>query len=268
MDCGPLRSLTQMAQEAHDADPAAAAAFGSKQHQKKNRLATAEAAALAASSPSTSAAPAAVSPPPIVYLSFLGSRYVRPYCHSFSFSVKKRWWGFPLRAMLEAEYKNPLSKEGFYARLIDSGRVSVLKAGAKAASSESGPRALASRLMLLNDRVTLQLHRHEPPVPDTEIIFVHQPQAWGTRNETEGAAANTDAAIVPAVAASSSPPSLQQVSLASETLVVCKPSGLPVHASGRYQWNTVVGILKQRYGIEAWRKERKQHASRTGEMAS
>ena len=193
---------------------------------------------------------------------------MRPYSHSFSFSVKKRWWGFPLRAMLEAEYKNPLSAEGFYARLIDSGRVSVLRAGAKAASSESGPRALASRLVLPNDRVTLQLHRHEPPVPDTQLIFVHQPQAQRTHNDAEEVPAHSDATLVPAAAvSSSSSPSLQPVSLASETLVVCKPAGVPVHASGRYQWNTVVGILKQRYGIEAWRKRRKQHASEAGWLA-
>ena len=93
-----------MAQEANDADPTAGAAFESKQQQKKNRLATAAAASLAAASPPATAAALAASPQ-IIYLSFLGSRYVRPYSHAFSFSAKKRWWGSPLRAMLERNTK-------------------------------------------------------------------------------------------------------------------------------------------------------------------
>jgi hypothetical protein len=248
-----------------------------------------------------------------------GMRYLRPYLSPLDFFVKKRWWGCTLRACLEAEYKNPAPN--FYERLfehddelmsncsnssgggggeVERRRVTVTESGQKHPLPLSG-RALAARLLNNNDRVVVQLHRHEPPVPDLPIEILHRGGVAATASATmmteddsgrrlqpnnsaadaaAAAIASASAGVAASLAASTAaheasslssavvaasgaftaactahtPPVSGLVWSSEETLVVNKPAGIPVHASGRYQWNTVVGRLRSEHGIEAFRQ--------------
>lgn len=200
---------------------------------------TSKPTAAASSSASDSALPTHSAP--CYILSSSGVRYVRPYDNEFVFFVKKRWWDHGLLDMLQVEYKNPIAH--FYASLLEHNRIILLPSGA---SKPMPTAALQTHILKPNDRITLKLHRHEPPVPDNgkPIEIIH----YAPISASSAASSSSMAATIPSSANEFSS------SLACETLVVNKPAGMPVHASGRYLHNTVVGRLKVELGIEAFRK--------------
>ncbi len=127
------------------------------------------------------------------------------------------------------------------------GRVSVQPSGARHARITS-PAALHTHVMRPNDTVIINLHRHEPPVVDARIDFLHykpvnspSPAAGVTSSSPAASAASTDVDVSSAS------------TLLPHTIVVHKPAGIPVHASGRYVHNTIVGILQSDHGITAYR---------------
>ncbi len=186
--------------------------------------------------------------PPCVSLD--GMRYVLPYSSPLIFNVKKRWWGAPLLRMLQTEYKNPLADH--YPNLLAAGRIDVTQSGQQQPLALTGV-ALGERLLKPNDRVCVRLHRHEPPVPDVPIEIIHR-GSWRPDGDSPAAADGTAASASVAPASSAAAAAIPESAIASETLVVNKPAGMPVHASGRYQWNTVVGRLWSEHGIEAFRQ--------------
>ncbi|RKP12199.1 pseudouridine synthase, partial [Piptocephalis cylindrospora] len=74
-----------------------------------------------------------------------------------------------------------------------------------------GKETLEGYIVQNGDVITHDIHRHEPPVTDQEIGIVH-------RDEEKG------------------------------ILAIDKPSSIPVHPSGRYQFNTVIHILQDGLG--------------------
>ena len=122
---------------------------------------------------------------------------------------------------------------------MSHGRISVSASGKKQPLPAS---SLPSHILQPNDRVCIRMHRHEPPVPDAPIEILHYKPAGD---------ASAAAAVSALAGASSAPVSAHS----SETIVVNKPAGIPVHASGRYMCNTVVGRLKSEHGIEAFREK-------------
>jgi tRNA pseudouridine synthase 9 len=151
-------------------------------------------------------------------------------CAALSFS----WWGALLLDMLRVEYKNPLPT--YYDQLLAGGRIRVTPHRSNAKPVVE-PSALAKHELRMNDRVCITMHRHEPAVSAQRIEILHHITA-----DSPAAAAS-----------SSSSPAVASCSQSHETIVVNKPAGIPVHASGRYLSNTIVGILKNEHGIDAFR---------------
>ncbi len=121
-----------------------------------------------------------------------GYRFVLPYADEWAKNVKARWVGRRLDDVLAAEL--PFIEAPSLAKAFDIGRIRVDDAPADRA-----------HVLALNQRVTMQFHRHEPEVCDHDVAVLHEDDTL---------------------------------------LAVNKPPSVPVHPSGRYKRNTVIGILE------------------------
>jgi 23S rRNA-/tRNA-specific pseudouridylate synthase len=148
-----------------------------------------------------------------------------------------RWYGASLLEMLRIEYKNPLLD--YYDRLIAAGCVQVQPARSSS-KRITDPAIVLQHVVQPNDLVCLTMHRHEPPVAATQIEILHHGRASGEPAPADENAASMEVDV--------------EASSSAETIVVNKPGGIPVHASGRYFSNTIVGILKSEHDIDAIRQ--------------
>ena len=128
-----------------------------------------------------------------------GLRYVPPYTYTYNTYCKDRWIGRGLLEVFSTEFRD--REVSYYQNAILKGTVRVNN---EIADSEC--------LLKNGDIINHNIHRHEPPVPDTEIKIV-------MRDDEEG------------------------------VLVINKPAGIPVHPSGRYRHNTIIHILRYEMGI-------------------
>lgn len=69
----------------------------------------------------------------------------------------------------------------------------------------ASPRSGLDTVLLNGDMISHTMHRHEPPVTGEPIGIVHEDDA---------------------------------------IMVICKPAGVPVHPTGRYNYNSVTEILR------------------------
>ena len=166
-------------------------------------------------------------PAPSDYVFRDGLRFTVPYMFDYFAHVKTRWQGTGLVDLFCREFKGR-SRE-YYEAAVAAGRLrveetSMSKRSGKrkaeeeaAAPDESEAEALARRARLaccapLRDgqRVRHLVHRHEPPVLDVPLPIL----------------ATTE-----------------------DTLVLCKPASMPVHPTGQYRKNSVLGIFASQHGL-------------------
>jgi 23S rRNA-/tRNA-specific pseudouridylate synthase len=147
-----------------------------------------------------------------------GLRYCKPYFFDYFAHVKNRWAGLTLLELFCKEFDGRTRE--YYTAAIAAGRLRVeetsmslgsakRKGGAGAArpaASAGGPAQLAPPEAPLRDgqRIRHLVHRHEPPVLDLPVTVLAQ---------------------------------------TATALVVNKPASLPVHPTGQYRRNTILGLL-------------------------
>ncbi|CAH8474115.1 unnamed protein product [Schistosoma turkestanicum] len=128
-------------------------------------------------------------------------RKVFPYHFVFKAYAKDRWLGRKLRDVLQSEFNN--SSDELIARRCESGEILVNDA-------KVDPDYVLTDSDLLSQRV----HRHECPVLNLPIEFVHD---------------------------------------SDDLLVVNKPPSIPVHPCGQYTLNSITHILAKDYGLRPLR---------------
>ena len=160
------------------------------------------------------------------YVILDGLRYARPYMFDYFAHVKTRWCGMSLINLFLREFKG--RSRDYYERAVTAGRLRVEETsmsarGAKrkaqsppggccgdAAGAESARcAALWDAPLRDGQRVRHLVHRHEPPVLAAPLAVL----------------AVTEAAVV-----------------------LCKPASMPVHPTGQYRKNSVLGLFASQHG--------------------
>ncbi|KAI7871871.1 pseudouridine synthase [Spinellus fusiger] len=126
-----------------------------------------------------------------------GLRKIKPYFFQYQAYAKGRWLGRTLLNVFSEEFRD--RSEEYYKYAIEKGLITV-----------NGKSVTVDTLIKNQDIIGHQIHRHEPPVTDTEIAIVHQDK---------------------------------------DLYVVNKPGGIPVHPAGRYRHNTVIHVLRKKHNI-------------------
>uniref|UniRef100_A0A7S1KPP6 Pseudouridine synthase RsuA/RluA-like domain-containing protein n=1 Tax=Percolomonas cosmopolitus TaxID=63605 RepID=A0A7S1KPP6_9EUKA len=134
-----------------------------------------------------------------VYFYNKGFRFPYPYHHIFTTHTKGRWIGRTLPEIFAKEFTQ--YTEDHIEKLLESGAIKVNKG-----------RADKHLRMRNGDLIEHSTHRHELPVTDDTIDFLH----WD-----------------------------------NDHFVVDKPASIPVHPCGHYRRASLTHILQHEYGMEA-----------------
>ncbi|KAJ5558573.1 hypothetical protein N7461_002545 [Penicillium sp. DV-2018c] len=148
-----------------------------------------------------------------------GFRRIKPYHYTYNTNCKERWRGRTLVEIFTSEFRD--RKPEYYVRginLIPDKSKKIFRA------NNQQRKALEDGLVQVNGVVATPdtrlkngqvishtLHRHEPPVTSLPVGIIHEDD---------------------------------------DLLVIDKPAGIPVHAAGRYHFNTVIEILRADRGSE------------------
>ncbi|KAL0480575.1 hypothetical protein AKO1_006804 [Acrasis kona] len=127
-----------------------------------------------------------------------GLRCVKPYYSEFITHSKKRWLGRELLEIYTQEF--PHYGKEYLTKAIEAGKLTV-----------SDKTVTPNTKIQDNQKIAHKVHRHEPPVIDQPIKFLH---------------------------------------VDKNVYVVEKPSGLPVHPCGRYKKNSITYILEHEYNLK------------------
>ena len=146
-------------------------------------------------------------------------RHLTPYDHEYGSFAKTRWIGRSVLAVLCSDFKPPASA----ASADEDGEGASASASTPSAAESFYRAAITSGRVLVNDapvspeyvlqsgdHLRQRVHRHEPPVPDFNAAEGHR---------------------------------VRIISDSPDLLVVDKPSGIPVHESGKYFHQSLLGVL-------------------------
>ena len=146
-----------------------------------------------------------------------GLRKVHPYHFTYNTYCKERWRGRKLLDIFATEFRD--RPQAYYvSHLSTAGRCHSTDAFQKDAIERgslvvNGKTASSVRAIVKNgDVISHTLHRHEPPVTAQPIGIVHED---------------------------------------GDMIVINKPAGVPVHPAGRYNFNSVIEIMRAERG-HAW----------------
>lgn len=151
-------------------------------------------------------------------------RHLTPYHHEYASFAKTRWIGRSVLAVLCSDFKPPAAAATAEQDDAAEGTAAAAPTTSAASAAESYYRqAIASGRVLVNDspvssdyvlqsgdHMRQRVHRHEPPVPDFNAADDH---------------------------------CVRIISDTPDLLVVDKPSGIPVHESGKYFSQSLLGVL-------------------------
>ncbi|KAI9018131.1 pseudouridine synthase [Phycomyces nitens] len=126
-----------------------------------------------------------------------GLRKVKPYFFKYQAYAKGRWLGRKLLSVFTEEFRD--RSEQYYKYAIEKGLITI-----------NDKPVNVDTIVRNQDIIGHQIHRHEPPVTDKDIVIVNQDK---------------------------------------DLYVVDKPGGIPVHPAGRYRHNTVIHVLRKNHGI-------------------
>ncbi len=130
---------------------------------------------------------------------------VKPYHFDFSCSVKRRQAGKSVIDILVNEFSS--RSRAYYEEAFRDGRLRIEGATKRKITYD------ASTPLGEGVRIRHLVHRHEPPVPNTEVKLIEEDDDY---------------------------------------FVVCKPAGMPVHSGGQYRKNTVMGIVEATWPGVGW----------------
>ena len=147
-----------------------------------------------------------------------GLRKVRPYYNKRSSFVKGRWLGKSLIDVLASEFK--LHSRAYYLDQIKKGTYRLIRDGVPLVSSH-----LMTTPIKNHDILETTTHKHEPPV-----------KQWCSQE-------------IEADDLSKRIAGFDIIFEDENTLVIDKPSGIPVHPTGQFYQNTITEILKL-HGID------------------
>ncbi|KAI8064401.1 pseudouridine synthase [Gongronella butleri] len=133
----------------------------------------------------------------VEYIFEHGLRKVKPYFFVYRAYAKGRWLGREILEVFCSEFRD--RSEHYYRYAIKRGLITI-----------NGETVEVDTKVKNGDIVGHEIHRHEPPVPDSEVRIVHE---------------------------------------SPDLMVIDKPAGIPVHSAGRYRFNTIVSILRHKYEI-------------------
>ena len=139
-------------------------------------------------------------------------RIVHPYPYTFATFAKARWLDRPLIDVYVDEFGS--YPKSYYEAAIKAGRILV-----------SGKRVACDYSIKHGDELTHTVHRHEPAV-GVSSSSSSSSSTTSPENETE-----VDA------------PPIEIVYEDDNILVVDKPSSIPIHACGAYNYNSLVEVL-------------------------
>ncbi|KAI5187449.1 hypothetical protein NEHOM01_2185 [Nematocida homosporus] len=125
-------------------------------------------------------------------------RAIIPYVFEFKAYTKARWVGQTLLETMANEFKRRSLK--YFDLAIRIGAIRV-----------NGAKVDINYRLKHNDLITNLVHRHEPPIPDGNLVVVHE---------------NKD------------------------LLVVDKPAGVPCHPNSAYAKNSLTEIVREQMGLE------------------
>jgi RluA family pseudouridine synthase len=123
---------------------------------------------------------------------------VKPYDFVYNTYAKQRWLGKTILEIFAKEFKD--KSVAYYKHAIDRGQITV-----------NGNAVSIDYVCKNSDLIENLVHRHEPPICNSEIQIISQSE---------------------------------------DILVVNKPGGIPVHPVGRYNFNSLIQILKFEMGFE------------------
>ncbi|CAI5710051.1 unnamed protein product [Hyaloperonospora brassicae] len=155
-------------------------------------------------------------------------RCIDPYVHRFALFAKGRWTGHTLRELFAREF--PTLSSAYCAQAVHLGLVRV-----------NGSATRLESVLQSGDFLEHWKHRHEPDV--------HCPLTGDPQQQQQ---------LIDATALSSTWIHYET----SELLVVNKPSGLPVHPSGSYYYNSLVHLLQHERRCEAAAKSSEEAVDR------
>ncbi|CCH60438.1 hypothetical protein TBLA_0C06450 [Henningerozyma blattae CBS 6284] len=142
-----------------------------------------------------------------------GLRFVKPYYSTRQSHVKGRWLGRALPTVLENEFKMSFKKG---VKQITCGDIKLMRSPPGSSSRVLSVEETLNEKITPADILISRSHKHEPPVPQW-------PSCGDLVENILG---------VPIVFKS------------SNLLVIDKPSGLPVHPTGQYFYNTLTKVLE------------------------
>lgn len=122
---------------------------------------------------------------------------MKPYTFDYICNVKERWVGSTLIDIMESEF--PRRDKEYFQQSLSSGTIRV------ELNNTSIPNFALDTPMKSGSRILHLSHRHEPPVPATQVSVI---------------------------------------GMTADLVAVHKPSGIPVHVTGQYRKNSVLEILK------------------------
>ncbi|KAF2073862.1 hypothetical protein CYY_004822 [Polysphondylium violaceum] len=126
-----------------------------------------------------------------------GLRFVNPYQYTFKVNAKERWFGRSLLEMFSTEFST--LPQHIYHQKIKRGLITI-----------NGQQSSPNSIIKLNDVISHNVHRHEPPVTDKPIKIV---------------------------------------ALNDDIVVVDKPASIPVHPCGRFRHNSLTFMLASQHGL-------------------
>lgn len=138
---------------------------------------------------------------------------VKPHHFTYRTFVKERWNGKTILSVFQKEFRDRASC--YYEDAVSNGHILV-----------NGSPCSTFTILAMNDIIEHRIHRHEPAIP------YFGPIKWfsanlSTKNENS---------------------QLNDINL-DHLVLVDKPSGIPVHPTGRYFHNTITEILKFQEGF-------------------
>ncbi|KAI9852209.1 MAG: hypothetical protein M1838_001446 [Thelocarpon superellum] len=138
-----------------------------------------------------------------------GLRRVRPYHFTYNTYCKERWRGRALLDIFASEFRDRTAD--YYVRPSSCSRIKDKDAIERGAVVVNGKPVPSPASVVKNgDVISHTLHRHEPPVTAKAIGIVHEDD---------------------------------------DLIVIDKPAGVPVHPAGRYNYNSVVEIMRAERGM-------------------
>ncbi|RPB09246.1 pseudouridine synthase [Morchella conica CCBAS932] len=149
-------------------------------------------------------------PPDPLYYFEDGLRKIPPYNYTYNTFCKERWRGRTLLDIFVNEFRD--RPEEYYKKAIEAGTVTIFrKKDGRHPTQEQLIYCGPDTIVNNGDMIAHTLHRHEPPVTDKPVEVVFEDESL---------------------------------------IVINKPAGVPVHPAGRYNYNSVIEIMKhERNGV-------------------